>query len=385
VVAVAACATLPASAAADSKAFFPGVPPATQITQDVPFDRAAQLGLIKLQAKGGSEGDAVSLELTGKTVHGPINVTLRVELTVAPGLTPPQREALRDLIPYTQQQTEAELNRREHRTSAGDRVRFVLDWRWREPEEPPRTNYHQVLIVDPTRDLAEPDPEFRSRILGDIVPNSTQALTGTFSTGSLDPIVLAHESLHLAGLDDRYGDVYRVQGKDYPLPANGMKPSDLKAYLRAHRPPLPPPPAGRVTAKNRPGTDRCDQMGIGSDLPCRDISTRDLDWLAQYTGVQVTAKPGDLLLNKDPTRQNFGIAFETTVFASPGSTTVANGIAVYCLDHDRFFPLDQGFDVGPPRPSCRATRASSRCSSSTGACRRRWTTRSPGCRPRSGT
>ena len=62
--------------------------------------------------------------------------------------------------------------------------------------------------------------------------------------------------------------------------------------------------------------------------------------------MQVTAEPGDLLLNKDPSRQNFGVAYRSVVFAGPGETTVANGVAVYCLDHDRLFPFGGGFDVG---------------------------------------
>lgn len=88
-------------------------------------------------------------------------------------------------------------------------------------------------------------------------------------------------------------------------------------------------------------------MGPGFESACRKISRRDLDWLDQQAGVQVIAQPGDLLLNKKPDRQNLGVGFRTTVFASPGSTTVANGIAVYCIDHDKSFPLDEGFDVGP--------------------------------------
>jgi hypothetical protein len=88
-------------------------------------------------------------------------------------------------------------------------------------------------------------------------------------------------------------------------------------------------------------------MGSGLYESCRRISKRDLDWFESQAGVQVTASPGDLLLNKDPSRQNMGVGFSTIVFASPGSTTVANGIAAYCLDHDRSFPLGEIFDVGP--------------------------------------
>ncbi|HEY8583388.1 MAG TPA: hypothetical protein VIL49_10590 [Capillimicrobium sp.] len=336
-----------AGAASAATAFFPGVPPATQITQDLTLQQAAQQGLIKLQAKGGGQGDAVSLELEGKRVRAPITVTLRVEMTSKDRLSPAEREALRDLVPYIQSQTEAELNHVPYTTRNGDPVRFTLDYRWREPEEAPRGNYHQVLIVDPLRDLPEPDKDFRSEVEGLVAPNSFETTTGTFSTTDLRPVVLAHESMHLAGLDDRYADFYRVGGKDWPMPEQGMSPSAVRNFARTHQPRLPSPPAGEVIAKNIPKTEACDMMGTGAYDACRKLSQRDIDWFAAQSGVQVTAQPGDLLLNKSPDKQNLGVGFQTIVFATPGSTTVANGISVYCLDHDRAFPLDESFDVGP--------------------------------------
>jgi hypothetical protein len=125
-----------------------------------------------------------------------------------------------------------------------------------------------------------------------------------------------------------------------------MSPSELRSWARAHKPRLAAPPSGKVIEKNLKGVDRCDVMGVGFESACRRIAQRDLDWLASQAGLQVTAEPGDLLLNKDPSRQNFGVAYRSVVFAAPGETTVANGVAVYCLDHDRLFPFGGGFDVG---------------------------------------
>ena len=105
-----------------------------------------------------------------------------------------------------------------------------------------------------------------------------------------------------------------------------------------------------VISKNTPGTERCDIMGTGMFDNCRKITRRDLDWIESQAGVQITARPGELLLNKDASRQNMGVGFETKVYAEPGSTTTARGISVYCIDKSRFFPLDEGFDVlGPAR------------------------------------
>jgi hypothetical protein len=333
-------------------AFFPGdAPPPTQITRDFTLKEAAQRGLIKLQSKGlGGEGDAVALELQHKKVRGPITVTVRVEFTTKARVSAELREAVANTLQDVAPQTEARLNTG-YKTRTGDPIRFKLEFVFRAPEAEGRFNYHQVEIINPTLDLDEPDPNFRSYVKHLATPNKFgEQSGGTFSAVQLNPKVLAHEMLHLAGLDDRYSDFYRVNGKDYPLPGTGLSPSQLKAFAKAHRPPLPAPPAGRTVVKNVPGTERCDIMGVGTFLDCRKLSRRDLDWFESQAGVQVTAQPGDLLLNKDSSRQNVGVGFQTTVYATPGSTTVANGISVYCIDKHLFYPAAEGFDVlGPAR------------------------------------
>jgi hypothetical protein len=340
----------PTALAAD--AFFPGdAPPPTQVTREFTLKEAAQRGLIKLEAKGvGGEGDAVALELQHKKVRGPITVTVRVEFTTKPRVSAEIREAVANTLKDLETQTEARLNKG-FKTKGGDPISFKFEFAFRAPEAEERFNYHQVLIVNPTLDLDEPNPNYRSTVDHLGTPNKFgEQSGGTFNAANLNGPVLAHELLHLAGLDDRYTDFYRVGGKDYPLPSAGMKPSELKVFLRAHRPPLPAPPAGRTVSKNVPGTERCDIMGENLQLECRKISRRDLDWFESQAGVQVTAQPGDLLLNKDSSRQNMGVGFRTTVYAPPGSTTVANGISVYCIDKHLFFPAAEGFDVlGPAR------------------------------------
>jgi hypothetical protein len=161
------------------------------------------------------------------------------------------------------------------------------------------------------------------------------------------PETMAHEMLHLAGIDDHYVDVYSYKGRDYPLPATGMEPTPLKEYLAAHKPPLPAPPAGDVHSKNMKGYPACDIMGTGANLKCRKLSRKDLDWFDSQAGTLVNVEPGETLLNKNGDDQNLGVGFRTTVFAAPGQTTVANGISAYCIDHDHGEPQDSLFDVGP--------------------------------------
>jgi hypothetical protein len=337
------------AAAAPPPALFPSTPTAVQVARQVTLGEAAQAGAAKLGAKGGFSGDDVSLELEGKEFKGPITVTVRVEFTAPTGKTPTELAALRDLIPYDQGRAEAELNRLPNKTSKGDPVKFKLDWKWREPNEPPTANYQHVTIVNPLKDLAEPDKEFRSETTGLGVPNALgNEVEGRFTAvGMGTPGTMAHEMLHFAGVNDHYIDVYRVKGHDYPLPATGMAPTPLKEWLKAHKPPLPLPPAGDVRSKSMKGYSPCDIMGIGATKPCHKISAKDLDWFDSQAGTLVKAEPGETLLNKNEGNQNMGIGFESIVFASPGETTVANGISAYCLDHDRSIPFEGLFDVGP--------------------------------------
>ena len=253
-------------------------PPATQITREFSLKEAARRGLIKLTPKGGIEGDQVAVELQHKKVSGPITVTLHVEFTVKPRVSEEERQDVRDKLPDYEQKTADELNRGRYKTASGDPIKFKVDYKFRNPDETPRYNHHQILIVDPLVDLDAPDPDFRDSVADLGTPNKDGAAQeGTFSSLSLSqPGILSHELLHLAGLDDRYHDVYRVKGKDYPLPEADPSKAELAKFARSHKPPLPPPPAGDVVSTNLPGTKRCDIMGTGANLSCRKLSKRDL-------------------------------------------------------------------------------------------------------------
>jgi hypothetical protein len=349
---VAALVLTTPTAALAAEAFYPDEGPPTQVSRTLNLRDAAQRGLVKLSAKGGPPvaGDRVNLELAHKKVRGPITVTIRAEFTVKPRVSAEKQELVRQALPSYQRQLEAELNRRNYRTPAGDPLRFQPELRFRSPDAPKQPNFHQVLIVNPTIDLDEPDPSYRSRVFGLGTPNRYgEARDATFSSLSFgEPSVLAHEFLHLAGLDDQYVDVYHVNGRDYPLPSAAETKAELTRFAKSHKPPLPPPPAGKVRARNKPRVSPCDIMGTGAHRACRRLSKRDLKFFDDQAGVSVVAQPGDLLANKDQTRQNFGVGFKTTVFAAPGQTTVANGVSIYCIDKDLGPPLFETFDVLEP-------------------------------------
>ena len=342
-----------AGSAGAATANFPlPVPPATQITRELTLPQAARAGVAKLSAKGGGEGDAVQLEVDGtKKIHAPIVVTIHMEITTPTNKTPEQRSALLKVLKEELPKVQAEMDRSAYKARNGDPIRIQFDFRYREAEVPPSPGYHQVTVIQAGVDLppggTELDPDFRPEVEEMGTPNGPVPTNATFPSSDLSTGTFLHEGLHMAGLDDRYHDVYNYKGKDYPLPSDGMAPKELKTYLRDLSKPLPPPPAGKVVPRNLKGTGRCDVMGVAADDPCRKISKRDLKWIERQAGLVVTAEPGELLLNKDPKAQNMAVAYRTKVLARAGAKTVAPGVAAYCLDHDRVFPLDQGFDVGP--------------------------------------
>jgi hypothetical protein len=332
------------SAQAAGAAFFPTTPTPVQITRNLSMQEAAQDGVLLLGSKGGYEGDTVLLELAGRQVRGPITVTVHAEMSPEPARTPAERETIRKTIEKLDDTTEAELNKRHYKTGRGEPINFVMDWKYREPNEPPTPNYDQITIVNSVK---KPDPEYRSSVNETGVPNSPHPVAGTFGTNDLNPVVMAHETLHMVGLDDRYTDAYRANGHEYPLPEAGMSPAALAAYLKGLKPPVPPPPAGEIFAKPTAGTGRCDIMGPGFESACRKISKRDLKWIESQAGVSVETKPGEVLLNKDSAAQNLAVGYPTHVFAGPGETTVAPGVSTYCIDHSKLAPFGSDFDVGP--------------------------------------
>jgi hypothetical protein len=88
------------SAQAIPFAYFPALPPPTQVTRELTLPQAARAGVVKLDAKGGGQGDAVSLELDGtKRVRGVLTLTVRIEVTVPKNKTPTQRQEMRDFLP----------------------------------------------------------------------------------------------------------------------------------------------------------------------------------------------------------------------------------------------------------------------------------------------
>ncbi|WP_320669497.1 thioester domain-containing protein [Patulibacter defluvii] len=336
--------------------FFPGpVAPPTQVAREMTLPQAAQAGVVQLSAKGGYNGDAVKVEVKAnkRVKKVPVVLTIRVEWHVPeppPGSDPQIRELTHQLIREKMAATEADFNGKGYKTRSGDPFRLKIDYRFRLASEPPAVGYHQAELLNPrniTPPLANPD-DFRASA-GRGVPNGYGDVKDvTFGSNDFQPSGITHEFLHLSGIADQYEDTYRVGGKTYALPVQDPSEAQLTAFRKTFTPPLKA--GGKLGTRNLKTAGKCDVMGVDVDAPCHRMRQADIDWLADQAGVQVTALPGDVLLNKNEGGQDMGVGFTSIVFATPGSTTTANGLTVYCLDHDKTFPLGidgEGFDVAP--------------------------------------
>lgn len=344
-----------ASRADAAAVFFPGpVAPPTQVAREMTLQQAAQAGVVQLSAKGGYNGDAVKVEVKAnkRVKKVPVVLTVRVEWHVPeppPGTDPSVRELTYKLIREKMAATEADFNGKGYKTRTGDPFRLRIDYRFRLATEPPAVGYHQAELLNPRNirpPLANPD-DFRASA-GRGVPNGYGDVKEvTFGSNDFQPSGITHEFLHLSGIADQYEDTYTVGGKTYGLPVQDPTEAQLTAFRKTFTPPLKA--GGKLGVRNLKTAGKCDIMGKDTDEPCHRVRQADIDWLAGQAGVQVTALPGDVLLNKDEGGQDMGVGFTSIVFATPGSTTTADGLTVYCLDHDKTFPLGIGeaFDVAP--------------------------------------
>ncbi len=152
-----------------------------------------------------------------------------------------------------------------------------------------------------------------------------------------------HEALHLAGLVDQYSSFYG-SGRDYPVPdgVDIADPDEVKEWAETKGLPTD----GHAGTKPKPGHEQ-DIMGDtfkGSEK----LTQAAVDKFAKQGAGKLTieAKPGDLLLNKDPGSQNLAVGAPVELTAEPGKPAHVDGLVGYCIDLSHHSPAaGQGFDV----------------------------------------
>jgi hypothetical protein len=306
----------------------PGQGPTT-ISRRLPLDKAAELGVVNLTAKGGFAGDAVAVDAKWKPTDAPVTVQIDIEFGSYPGGP-------------TASQVEASIESRLPSRTAidGTKVKFDIVARARAPGASPSPCFHQVQLLK--------DADYR----GDagfadenplVKPQAGEWPTGRGAVGNRQ--IWTHEALHFAGLGDRYKSFFKLGKKLYPIP-DDIDLEDKKALEKWAKSQKLDLSAGKVGTKALPGHAQ-DIMGdVFKGI--EKLLQIDVDTFAIIGANELTieGKPGDLLLNKQAIEQNLmvGAPFELTV--RPGKDGHADGLVAYCIDLGRHSPSSgQGYDV----------------------------------------
>jgi hypothetical protein len=334
-IALAFCAALVAAPAVGGELSTAPCPPGqgpTTISKRVSLQEAAALGAVKLTSKGGFNRDAVAVDATWKPADVPVTVQIDIEFTSFPGGP-------------TASEVEASIEKAlPPRTAAdGTKVKFDIVARERAPGAAPSPCFHQAQLTSSS--------DFRGEAgAGDSNPLTTPQ-SGEWPSGRGpvgDRQIWTHEALHLAGLEDQYVQVFRIGGKDYPIPdgVDIADPDQVKDWAKGKGLNYD---KGKAGTKPKPGHEK-DIMGDvfkgNEKLTQFDVNRFALIGKNKLT---IEAKPGDLLLNKAGGFQNLavGAPFELTV--SPGKKAHADGLVAYCIDLDNHVPIEgQGLDVLGP-------------------------------------
>jgi len=309
----------------------PGQGPTT-VSKRLSLTDAAALGGVKLTSKGGYNRDAVAVDATWKPADVPVTVQIDVEFSNYPGgPTAAEVEAsVEEALPPA-------------KAADGTRVKFDVVARERGPGAPPSPCFHQAQLT--------PDSDFRGEAgAGEgnplTTPQGGEWPSGRGKVG--DRQIWTHETLHLAGLEDQYVQVFRIGSKDYPIP-DGIDiadPGQVEAWAKKKGLDYD---KGKAGTKPKPGHEddiMGDVFGGKEKLTQFDVNRFALLGKNRLT---IEAKPGDILLNKDGSAQNLavGAPFELTV--SPGKPGHADGLVGYCIDLHHHVPSEgQGFDVLGP-------------------------------------
>jgi hypothetical protein len=306
----------------------PGQGPTT-ISRRMSLDEAAQRGIVQLTAKGGFAGDAVAVDAKWQPSDAPVTVKVNIEFSSYPGGP-------------TASQVEASIESRlPPRTAVdGTKVNFDVVAHARAPNAEPLPCFHQVELLNDSRYRGDAGDAAEDPLA---TPQSGRWPT---KRGAIrDRQIWTHETLHFAGLGDRYNTFFKVGKKLYPIPddvdiedkkelAEWAKEQDLNVN------------AGKAGTKPFPGHEK-DIMGEvfhGTEK----LQQFDVDTFAIVGDDELTivGKPGDLLLNKQAEAQNLmvGAPFELTV--KPGKDGHVDGMVAYCIDLSRHSPSPgQLYDV----------------------------------------
>lgn len=304
---------------------------ATTASREVPLKDAAKAGMVKFTSKGKISGDNVKVEGQWKPVKGPVKLKFNIEL-VDSGASPsaPSPAAVAAAI-------EGQLNGK--LSYKGQPITVDVTATRRAGTEPPTPCFHQIYFYpDAGRGV-------RDHIDGLDGLTNPQPQGGDWSWGRPDDATIwAHETMHLAGLNDQYRDYLQVGGKEYPVPptVDGEDRAALEAWAKSKGLSLDDAKLHSVPHKGHEN----DLMGSaqgGFEVPESALAGI---WARSAKIVTIHGDPGDILLNHNGKNQNMGVGAPFDMTVSPGRPAVKEGLVAFCIDLQDHTPaVGDVFDV----------------------------------------
>lgn len=302
---------------------------ATTASREVPLKDAAKAGMVKLTSKGKVSGDGVKVEATWKPVKGPVKLRFNIEfIDSGPAPGEPSPATVEAAI-------EGQLNGK--LSYKGQPIKVDVVAKRRSSTDAPTPCFHQIYFyssngvrdyVDGLDGLTNPQPQGGQWNYGD----------------ANDAVTWAHETMHLAGLNDQYKDYFQVGGKEYPVPStvNSEDKEALKKWAQSKGLDVD---AGKLHSVPHKGHEN-DLMGSaqgGFNVPEASLAKI---WAQSAKTVDIHGDPGDILLNKNPGHQNLGVGAAFDMSVKPGKPAVKEGMVAYCIDlQDKAPAVGDVFDV----------------------------------------
>ena len=317
--------------AAGSKSKAPSTAPcpqgqsATDISKELSLDQASKAKLVTTKPKGALGGDSIAVDATWKDVVAPARIVMHIEVQAQGG------GPVDDYVAAVK--TELQRSYQGYAVD-GQPVNFEFDVVGRAPGSPPRPCYHEILM--------HPADDIRSYV-NDVGP-SPQG--GEWSMA--DRPYWAHEAAHLLGLPDEYDDYFHSDEKniDFILPANGLDAQQLQEFLA----PLGLNPSlGHVYPKPHSLYEH-DLLAVGRNAR---LNPYDIGRLIAQAPLAIVDQPGDILVSKDPSRQNFVTGAPFRLLVPRGQHVHVDGMVAYCIDIHKDVPQLGGaaYDVVGPASS----------------------------------
>ncbi len=302
---------------------------ATTASREVSLKDAAKAGMVKLTSKGKISGDGVKVEGTWKPIKAPVKLRFNIEfIDSGPNPGAPTPSAVAGAI-------EGQLNGK--LKFKGQPVKVDVVAKRRSSTEAPTPCFHQIYFY--------PERGVRDYVDGLDGLTNPQPQGGQWNYGGAnDAVSWAHETMHLAGLDDQYRDFFQVGGKEYPVPSS-VNSEDREALKKWAESKGLDVNAGKLHSIPHKGHEN-DLMGsaqAGFNVPEGALAKI---WALSAKTVDIHGEPGDILLNKNPAHQNLGVGAAFDMSVKPGKPAVKEGMVAYCIDlQDKGPAVGDVFDV----------------------------------------